>query len=396
MTNVVVVSFLLALCVRIVMSNSNGAPICDANLALVTNPPHPNVNPLTNAIAPLCEIPNESTVTIAQGASITIRLYHGSGTRKILGWLLYVTDSKLVRRGNFTFVTPNNNGALSGTRGAACTDSSTITHSSPVATNEVSAVWRMPTNAQDGIYSFQALVLTADSDGSNQKFFLPRCSSVCLTTSRSCATQNKDSLQGGEGYLEIYGEKELACSSSDTLSPCLSGLCDTSADPHGLTGVCQATYVSHTYLNALSGRRCDFGGYSFNIPLPGSGFEVLVSGGICSPANLLSIALTSDLMKLTNANGTLFVRALQNHNCVKLGCKLNAWKNTHRGYFDKDTGEIVTKFDLTATPNQNYFCMLPAPSDGECYCDDACSRLRDCCADFAYTCKTSLGANVSP
>jgi len=56
----------------------------------------------------------------------------------------------------------------------------------------------------------------------------------------------------------------------------------------------------------------------------------------------------------------------------------------------------VQKFDLDANLNQHYFCMIPGPSLGECYCDDACTRLKDCCADFADTCQTSLGANVSP
>jgi len=196
--------------------------------------------------------------------------------------------------------------------------------------------------------------------------------------------------------LEVYDQNDvIACTSTDA-SMCPSALCDVSGDPLHLTGVCQAVYISHAWLDALSGRRCDYAGYTFTVPRPGSGFEVAISGGGCSPDPAVSVAIPSSLMQLSNSVGSTFVRALTQNNCVFLGCNLNPWKCVHRGYYDKEDGSTVTKFDLSATPSLTYFCMIPSPSNGQCYCDDACTRLRDCCADFSSTCQTSLGANVDP
>lgn len=383
MTNVMLRCFLFTLYTGVVvgLANGVGSTMCNASLALVPSG-HVGLSSGYLGSGPECLILSDRRVS--PNEVVSFRFYHSSAPRKITGFLLYVTDANTVRVGSFTSIEPNS--MFSGTRGSTCTDSSTVSHASNTARSELVVKWRMPGTASTGKYTFQALVLTADADGSNPKFFQPQCPTMCVAKVTSCQTINKASMIAGHPYMEIYeGSARTLCTSADAQA-CPSGVCDVSGDVYRLNGVCEALYVPYAWLSGLPEKKCDYGGYTFTIP-PHNGFEVLVSGGTCSEAAPLSVALTPNFMTINN----LVLRALPPRSCVFLGCSLSSWKTAHQGNFEKLDGSSEVKFNLTSTPNENFFCaQRSSTATGTCFCDDSCTRLRDCCQDFAYTCRTNF------
>lgn len=356
--------------------------MCDVNMSLIPST-HIGLSSTYTGAGPECLLQNERRVNPNQ--VVSFRFYHSSTPRKIIGFLLYVTDANSVRTGSFTAVDPNSE--FTGSRGSTCRDASTVSHASNAARGELVVKWRMSGTATDGTYTLQALVLTADADGvSNPKFFQPQCPTMCVASVITCQTVNKASMINGYPYMEIYeGNTRTPCTNADAQA-CPSGVCDVSGDVYRIHGVCEALYVSYSWLNGLPEKKCDYGGYTFTIP-PHNGFEVFVAGGTCSDGAPLSIALTANFLKVND----LIVRALPPRNCVFLGCSLSSWKTAHQGNFEALDGSSVVKFNLASTPNENYFCARRSSTVGSCFCDDSCTRLRDCCQDFSYTCRTSLG-----
>jgi hypothetical protein len=66
-----------------------------------------------------------------------------------------------------------------------------------------------------------------------------------------------------------------------------------------------------------------------------------------------------------------FFRWLPLESCAQTGCTILGWE---------------TKFLPAA-----HECFSGALSDSPCYCDDACTKFKDCCYDYQATCKAGSG-----
>ncbi len=48
----------------------------------------------------------------------------------------------------------------------------------------------------------------------------------------------------------------------------------------------------------------------------------------------------------------------------------------------------LTWYDVPNADQTNGVCFMGSLAPGvACYCDDACTRYKDCCYDYQYTCK---------
>merc|ERR1740130_1956518 len=72
----------------------------------------------------------------------------------------------------------------------------------------------------------------------------------------------------------------------------------------------------------------------------------------------------------------LFMRWLPVHSCAHFGCITNDW------FAFEDTNDKSINVCLTITNSTQ--------ADMPCFCDDACTRYKDCCYDYSWSCRISV------